>query len=483
MSKSTFIDAVRVASPCDAEWDEMTGNDQVRFCGHCDKSVTDLSTFRRKDAARLVRASNGDLCIRYIPNLKTNEPMFADQLVQIAARRVPRLATGVLSASISLSTMAFGQSDTKNEDDKQVSSISHSARTPLSLETLQNGTNADASKKGGVIHGVIRDRQGKPVPGVTIFLANDSYYEGEMTYTNEDGEYRFDELEPETYVIRVVTTTGELRKAAPGIAITANENIVQDLNVRRHVRYVDGTGTGSGSSIGEGFGGASIAISYRTPLFDAVADNNYELVKKLLNSGEKANANDNNYSDITPIFLAVENGNVEIVQLLLQFGAKVNIKNDSGRTPLMYIDDDATAELIRTLFQAGAKINVSSESGETPLIVAASYKNAGAVKTLIELGADLNAADEDGMTALMTAVKNESADTVSALILAGSDINKKNKAGDTAWDITSDPVIEKMLVDAGAFANYDVEVEIEVFRGEDEPAEPDTAKPVQVTDN
>lgn len=208
MSRSTFIDAVRVASPCDAEWDEMTGNDQVRFCGHCDKSVTDLSTFRRKDAARLVRASNGDLCIRYIPNLKTNEPMFAEQLVQIA-RRVPRLATGVLSASISLSAMAFGQSEDKNENKPQIVSQGNETRTTLSLTALQNVP--ETEKKGGVIHGVIRDRQGKPVPGVTIFLASDSYYEGEMTYTGEDGEYRFEELEPETYVIRVVTTTGELR--------------------------------------------------------------------------------------------------------------------------------------------------------------------------------------------------------------------------------------------------------------------------------
>ncbi|HMT08778.1 MAG TPA: ankyrin repeat domain-containing protein [Pyrinomonadaceae bacterium] len=485
MSKNTYIDAVRVASPCDAEWDEMTGNDQVRFCGHCSKSVTDLSTFRRKDAAKLVRAANGELCIRYIPNQKTNQPMFAEQLVQIA-RRAPRLATGVLSASISLATLAYGQSDNNDENKPEEVTQVIKSRNALELTTLPYQPNTVEDKTGGVIHGVIRDRQGKPVPGVLVYLASESYYDGESTYTNEDGEYRFDELEPETYMIRVQTTTGELRKAAPGVVIAANENVVLDLNVRTHIKYVDGNGFGTGSSSGEGFGGASIAISYRSPLFDAVADNNVELVKKLLIAGAKINENDDNYSDITPIFLAVENGNVEITKLLLQYGAKVNAKNDSGRTPLMFIDDDATPELIRTLFLAGAKINVSSKDGETPLIAAASYENADAVKTLIELGADLGAADEEGMTALMTAVKNESADTVSVLIAAGADINTKNKAGDTAWDITSDTTIEKMLVDAGAFANYDVEVEVEIIR-EDEPPQPSDKPailpPVQAKDN
>jgi hypothetical protein len=29
------FDRITIAAPCDADWDAMIGNDQVRFCEHC----------------------------------------------------------------------------------------------------------------------------------------------------------------------------------------------------------------------------------------------------------------------------------------------------------------------------------------------------------------------------------------------------------------------------------------------------------------
>ena len=115
MSKKSFIDSVEVKTPCDADWHEMSGNDTIRFCDHCAKSVNNISALRRKDAMRFVRASKGELCIRYIANPATKRPMFADQLIQIA-RRTPGLAAGVVSASISLATLAYGQTQPQNEN-------------------------------------------------------------------------------------------------------------------------------------------------------------------------------------------------------------------------------------------------------------------------------------------------------------------------------------------------------------------------------
>ena len=41
--RTDALDRIRVASPCSADWDEMTGNDEVRFCRHCSRHVHDLS--------------------------------------------------------------------------------------------------------------------------------------------------------------------------------------------------------------------------------------------------------------------------------------------------------------------------------------------------------------------------------------------------------------------------------------------------------
>jgi hypothetical protein len=56
---------VRIASPCSASWEGMTGNEQVRFCDHCQLHVHNLSVMSASRAAALVQAAEGRLCVRY----------------------------------------------------------------------------------------------------------------------------------------------------------------------------------------------------------------------------------------------------------------------------------------------------------------------------------------------------------------------------------------------------------------------------------
>lgn len=61
-----MLDSVRVASPCNASWDEMLGDDRVRFCTGCEKNVFNLSAMPREDAERLLQEKlNGELCVRF----------------------------------------------------------------------------------------------------------------------------------------------------------------------------------------------------------------------------------------------------------------------------------------------------------------------------------------------------------------------------------------------------------------------------------
>src|SRR4029079_7765893 len=106
MSKKHFIDSVRVKDPCTQAWDEMIGTDKVRFCTHCAKDVNDLSAMTRKEAVKLVRKSGGALCIRYVAHPRTARPVFAEELTQLTRRRAPLMAAGVVSASLSLATLA-----------------------------------------------------------------------------------------------------------------------------------------------------------------------------------------------------------------------------------------------------------------------------------------------------------------------------------------------------------------------------------------
>jgi hypothetical protein len=387
--------------------------------------------------------------------------MFAEQLVQIA-RRTPGLAAGFMTASISISTLAYGQAPTPVES---VQPVVVEKQADIPDEERPD----PAETKGGVILGTLRDHEGRPVPGILIYLASESSYDGSEAVTDENGNYKFDDLEPETYMLRVQTVDGHTRKVAPGVTLTGSETIIQDLTVRTLVRHVAGEGVGSGMSVGEGFGGAMGTLAYHLPLNDAVSAGDLEKVRLLLEQGEKVNGKDANYDDITPLFLAVESGNVAITRLLIQYGAKVNARDKQKRTPLMFVDDDATPALIDALIESNAKVNVHDKTGKTPLIAAAESSTVEVVNALIRAGAALNESDDDGLTPLMKAVEREDADTVNALIMAGADIDLTDNNGDSAWDKTSDPVIERALVAAGAVVNYDVEVEVLVVDDEKAP--------------
>ncbi|MGI8924406.1 MAG: hypothetical protein ACR2HJ_10280 [Fimbriimonadales bacterium] len=63
--KQDILQSARVASPCHADWDEMEGDDGVRFCGHCRLHVFNLSAMSADEAARLVSERRGRLCVRY----------------------------------------------------------------------------------------------------------------------------------------------------------------------------------------------------------------------------------------------------------------------------------------------------------------------------------------------------------------------------------------------------------------------------------
>jgi hypothetical protein len=62
---SNLLDNIRIASPCNADWDQMIGNERARFCGHCNLNVYNLSSMTREEAELLVGRTEGRLCVRY----------------------------------------------------------------------------------------------------------------------------------------------------------------------------------------------------------------------------------------------------------------------------------------------------------------------------------------------------------------------------------------------------------------------------------
>jgi hypothetical protein len=63
--KLCTLDQITVASPCQAAWEGMSGDDRARFCRQCKLNVYNLSAMSRGEAAAFVRQSEGRTCVRF----------------------------------------------------------------------------------------------------------------------------------------------------------------------------------------------------------------------------------------------------------------------------------------------------------------------------------------------------------------------------------------------------------------------------------
>jgi hypothetical protein len=87
-----MLDDLLVASPCRADWNQMTGNDRVRTCASCTKRVFNLSALTRAEAEALVAANRGaDWCGRYYQRLD-GTIVLADCLVRGSGAGARKLA-------------------------------------------------------------------------------------------------------------------------------------------------------------------------------------------------------------------------------------------------------------------------------------------------------------------------------------------------------------------------------------------------------
>jgi hypothetical protein len=102
-----MLDDVRIATPCSASWDEMTGDERVRFCAHCQKYVFNLSAMPREEAEALLLARGDSICVRLFRR-SDGTVMTADCPVGVGRRR-RRIAAGaavgggLLAAGVALS--------------------------------------------------------------------------------------------------------------------------------------------------------------------------------------------------------------------------------------------------------------------------------------------------------------------------------------------------------------------------------------------
>jgi hypothetical protein len=101
------LDVIDVARPCPVDWNEMRGDDRVRFCRHCSLHVYNLSAMSRSAAEQLVRETEGRLCVRFYRRADGTVTT-RDCGIKAAAKRVGRWATAATAVTLSAFVAALG---------------------------------------------------------------------------------------------------------------------------------------------------------------------------------------------------------------------------------------------------------------------------------------------------------------------------------------------------------------------------------------
>lgn len=120
-----------------------------------------------------------------------------------------------------------------------------------------------------------------------------------------------------------------------------------------------------------------------TALHIAVANNDLEIARHLLEAGADANVQEDK-DDQTPLIIASGLGYIALVELLISHKANVNLQQLDGDTPLIKAASEGFTEIVALLLKNGADVHLTDNLGWTALVWAATNGHKDIVRMLIE---------------------------------------------------------------------------------------------------
>ncbi|HYR74773.1 MAG TPA: carboxypeptidase-like regulatory domain-containing protein [Pyrinomonadaceae bacterium] len=210
MKNTDRIDRLRIASPCPANWAQMTGDDRVRFCDLCNLHVYNLAELTRTEAESLIANSEGRTCAR-LYRRSDGTVITKDCPVGLRAlrRRAAKVAGVVFAAFMSLVGSVAGQKPA-------------ASKSSCTKQVTITRAGAQSSSENGVISGTILDQNGALVAGAKITITNRKTKETYHTSSNAEGRYLIAYIPPGTYDI-IIKSPGFKNLGVTKISLAGKE--------------------------------------------------------------------------------------------------------------------------------------------------------------------------------------------------------------------------------------------------------------------
>jgi hypothetical protein len=426
----------------------MHGNDEVRFCSHCNHSVHNLSAMTREKALELVARSQGRLCVRYVKR-KDGSVATTDAAPPAVAFRFPaaRHAAGLLLASVLTGAAP----------------LVVPAAPPNAQASSQQKTQSPAPASGtGSVLIQAADESGAVIAEADVEIRSVGTEWVVRDKTDESGNAHFGSLSFGNYEV-IVRAFGF---ADFTVTVSVSDSTTKTVNA---------ISTVNGSTMGEMVFPISKTHDWvwhqteRTQIFAFESDPkmlesanadaqpgrcaaNAEVQAQLGAGNEPPGDNDTDSANrlqkapATPkaLFDFIQETYDEDLALpalreALAAGVNPNFRDRFGDTPLMVACRSiASPKIVAALLQAGSDPNETNIFGATPSLYAALQGDADTLNVLIGAGAHIDASDSDGRTPLMIAVFDGRENFVKVLLEQGANVNARDNVGKSVCDYLQD---------------------------------------------
>jgi hypothetical protein len=193
---SNKLDQIQIPKPCPSDWEEMTGNDRIRYCEECKKHVYNLSKMSRREAEALIATRRGNLCARIVrqPDGSILTEEITPSIHQGIFRASP-VASAVVTAVLTISSSGFAQTPVLMG--KPIPTVTKEAGSKKPNNEPQTGAGIAS------IAGVVTDISGAIIVAATVKLINKQTGSERTFSTSEDGDYNFDQVDAGSYTLKV----------------------------------------------------------------------------------------------------------------------------------------------------------------------------------------------------------------------------------------------------------------------------------------
>lgn len=216
---SNKLDQIQIPKPCPSDWEEMTGNDRMRYCEECKKHVYNLSKMSRREAEALIATRRGNLCARIVrqPDGSILTEEITPSIHQGIFRASP-VASAVVTAVLTISSSGFAQMPVLMG--KPIPTVTKEAGNKKSTVVPQTGAGIAS------IAGTVADSSGAVIMAATVRLTNKQTGSERTFSTSEEGEYQFAQVDAGLYTLKV---------EAPNFVLARVESVVVQQGEERRV--------------------------------------------------------------------------------------------------------------------------------------------------------------------------------------------------------------------------------------------------------